>query len=166
MNVVLIGMPGSGKSTVGSLAAARTNRCFFETDALIEAREGTTIGKLFEDKGEGYFRDVESAVVRAVAAEENAVISTGGGVILRPGNMEALGATGVIFFLDRDPADIAGENHAGRPLLAGDKNRVFTLYESRIALYRAYAKHIVPAGKTPRHTLKNLLIAMEREGLA
>jgi len=165
MNIVLIGMPGSGKSTVGALAAAQMGRRFFETDALIEAREGTTIGRMFEAKGEVYFRDLESAVVRAVAEKKSAVISTGGGVILRSENMATLSATGIIFFLDRDPVDIAGENHSGRPLLEGDRNRVFALYENRIELYKKYAKHIVKAGRTPRHTLENLLSAIEREGL-
>lgn len=165
MNIVLVGMPGSGKSTVGSLVAGQMGRRFFETDALIETREGTTIGRIFEAKGEGYFRRVESAVVCAVAGEENAVIATGGGVILRGENMDALSATGIVFFLDRDPADIARENHGNRPLLAGDKNRVFELYKSRIELYKKHAKHIVKAGTTPQHTLENLLSAIEREGL-
>jgi shikimate kinase len=165
MNIVLIGMPGSGKSTVGAMAAHQTGRSFFETDALIEAQEGTTIARIFEEKGEGYFRDAESAAVRVLAKEENAVISTGGGVIVRRENMAALSSAGVLFFLDRDPADIAGENHGARPLLAGDKNRVLELYEERIALYRKYAKYIIKAGKTPWHTLENLLSAIAQEGL-
>lgn len=165
MNIVLIGMPGSGKSTVGALLARQTGRKFFETDDLIEAREGTTIRRMFEEKGEDYFRNLESEVVRAVAQEKKAIISTGGGVILRQENMAALSATGIVFFIDRDPAHIAGENHRNRPLLAGDREKVFALYKNRIELYRKYAKYIVKAGKTPRETLNNLLYAIGEEGL-
>lgn len=165
MNIVLIGMPGSGKSTVGAILAGRTGRRLIETDAIIEEREGETIPAIFAGRGEGCFREAESAAVRDAAGEEYAVIATGGGVILRPENMAALAETGVVFFLDRDPADIAEENHGGRPLLAGDKNRVLELYTKRIKLYREYASYIIPAGKTPEESLDRLMETMEREGL-
>lgn len=166
MNIVLIGMPGSGKSTVGAMAARRLGRVFAETDAMIEAEEGMSIPQIFAQRGESCFRDAESAATRAAAALEHAVISTGGGIILRSENMEALAATGVIFFLDRNPADIAGENHSGRPLLAGDENRIFELYAQRIGLYRRYAHHTVPAGNTAEESLERLMTIVEREGIS
>lgn len=165
MNIVLIGMPGSGKSTVGAMLARRTGRSFIETDALIEAREGASIPALFAGRGESGFRDAEHAAVRAAAAAEHAVIATGGGVILRPENMEALSADGAVFFLDRAPEEIAGEEHGGRPLLAGDRRRVFELYTQRIALYRKYASYVIAAGNTPEESLERLIETMEREGL-
>ncbi len=165
MNIVLIGMPGSGKSTVGAMAARQLGRIFVETDTMIEEREHAPILQIFAQRGEGYFRDVESTVARAASELEQAVISTGGGIILRSENMAALAATGVIFFLDREAADIAGENHSGRPLLAGDKNRIFELYAQRIGLYRRYANHIIPAGRTVEESLERLMTIIEREGI-
>ncbi len=165
MNIVLIGMPGAGKSTVGALAARRLGRTFVETDSLIEQREGTAIPQIFAHRGESYFRDVESAVASEAATLENAVISTGGGMVLRSQNMAALAATGIIFFLDREVDALAGENHSGRPLLAGDRNHILELYTNRIELYRKYAKHRIKAGKTVEESLERLLRAVEAEGM-
>lgn len=165
MNVVLIGMPGCGKSTVGALAAARTGRTFLELDAMVEARESMTIPDLFAQKGEAYFRDAESATVRAAAAEKNAVLSTGGGVVLREENMAALTATGTVFFIDRAPEDIAGEDHGGRPLMAGGKDRVFALYTQRIALYQKYAQYTIKSGPAAEDTLRRLLDAIREAEL-
>ncbi len=165
MNIVLIGMPGCGKSTVGRLLAQETGRDFFETDALIEEVEGRPIPQIFAAEGEDYFRGIERMVAADVALVEHAVISTGGGIILCPENMKALSATGVIFFIDRDPAEIAAENHDARPLLAGNGERIFALYTSRIELYKKYAQYIVGSRKTPQETMCELLSAIEREGL-
>lgn len=164
MNIVLIGMPGCGKSSVGAMVARETNRDFFETDALVEEVEGRSISAIFAAEGEDYFRDIEAMIATDVSQVENAVISTGGGMILRPENMATLAATGVIVFIDRDPAEIAAENHDGRPLLAGDKERVFSLYTQRIDLYRKYAQYTVKSGKTPGETAGELLKTMWREG--
>lgn len=165
MNIILIGMPGCGKSTVGRLAAQQTGRDFFETDALIEEAEGRAISDIFAAEGEAYFRAIESLVAADVATVENAVISTGGGMVLRPENMRALAAKGKIFFIDRTPEDIAGEDHEGRPLLAGKRERVFELYTQRIELYQKYAQYIIKSGPEVEDTLGRLLDAMEREGL-
>lgn len=165
MNIVLIGMPGSGKSTVGARVAQRTGRAFVDVDALIEQNENCLIRDTFARKGEPYFRRVETTMVKTVAQETNTVIATGGGVILREENMAALSKTGVIFFLDRSPQAIAGEDHTGRPLLAGDKNRIFALYAQRIARYRAYAQYIIPCGPTVADTAGRVLKTMEGAGL-
>lgn len=165
MNIVLIGMPGSGKSTVGAMLAEYTGRSLIETDALIEAREGLSIPALFAGRGEHGFRDAEHAAICEAAMAEHAVIATGGGVVLRPENMAVLSANGVVFFLDRPPEEIAKEDHGGRPLLAGTKDRVFELYTQRIALYRACARYTVAAGRTPEESLSRLIETMEREGL-
>lgn len=166
MNIILIGMPGCGKSTVGRLAAQRLGRDFFETDALIEEVEGRSIPDIFAAEGEEYFRTIESLVATDVAAVQNAVIATGGGMVLREQNMAALAAKGRVFFLDRAPGDIAEENHAGRPLLAGDKERVFKLYTDRIELYRKYAEYTVSCGPQVEDTLRRLLETVEREGIS
>lgn len=158
-------MPGSGKSTVGQLAARRTGRDFFETDTLIEEVEGRSIPDIFAAEGEEYFRSIESLVATDVAMVEHAVISTGGGMVLRPENMRALAARGVIFFIDRTPEEIAGEDHKDRPLLAGKRERVFELYTQRIELYKKYAKYTIKSGPEVEDTLGRLLDTVEREGL-
>ena len=79
--------------------------------------------------------------------------------------MAALAATGIIFFLDREVDALAGENHSGRPLLAGDRNHILELYTNRIELYRKYAKHRIKAGKTVEESLERLLRAVEEEGM-
>lgn len=95
--------------------------------------------------GEAAFRREETAAARRAAAMEGTVISTGGGIILRPENMEILSATGTVYFLDRDPRDIANTELDGRPLLSGGRDRVFLLYDQRINLYRKYARYTVPS---------------------
>lgn len=160
-NIVLIGMPGSGKTAVGALAAERLGRKLLDTDAMVEAAEGMTIPELFSRRGEGYFRDCESAAVQRAASEQNAVIATGGGAVLRPENVAALRETGVICFLDRPPEEIAEEEHGGRPLIGGDREKVFELYRRRISLYRAAADCTVPNRGTAQDAAELLLHTLE-----
>lgn len=148
MNIVLIGMPGSGKSTVGRLLSRRLGMPLADTDALVEAAAGRTIPEIFATEGEAAFRDRETAAARAAAAMENTVIATGGGIVLRGENMEALAKTGVVFFRDRAVEDIMGEDHSGRPLVGGDRARILNLYTQRIGLYKKYAKYTISNTKT------------------
>lgn len=101
-NIVLTGMPGCGKSTVGKALAARLNRPFFDTDVLVVMAEGKSVSDIFAEVGEAGFRDVESRVIREVAsAHTGCVIATGGGAVLRDENVRALKRTGRLYFLDR-----------------------------------------------------------------
>lgn len=136
-------MPGSGKTKIGALLSRQFGLPLVDTDELVEAGAGRTIPELFAARGEAYFRDLETAAVRRAAALDGAVIATGGGVVLREENMAALAETGVIFFRDRDPAAIAGENHQGRPLIGGDREKVFQIYTQRIELYKKYAQYTI-----------------------
>lgn len=148
MNLVLIGMPGSGKSTVGKILSKMLCMPLVDTDALVEQAAGKTILELFAQEGERAFRDRETAAARQAAELDNTVIATGGGIILRPENMEALAATGLIFFRDRDLEDIVGEDHMGRPLVGKDPNKLRILYTQRIDLYRKYAQYTISNTKT------------------
>lgn len=103
MNVVLIGYRGSGKSTVGRRLADRLGWAFADTDAMVEQRCGKTIREIFADHAEDGFRDVESQVVAEVARLDRYVISTGGGVVLRPANVEALKQSGQLVYLVAPP---------------------------------------------------------------
>lgn len=100
-NIVLIGMPASGKSTVGRIIAEKLGRPLLDTDTLIEKRIGMSIPDVFKNRGEAAFRDVEQAVISEASNETGAVIATGGGAILREANINALRKNGNIYFLDR-----------------------------------------------------------------
>lgn len=144
-NIVLSGMPASGKSTVGKLVAKELDREFLDTDALIVAREGN-IRRIFEEKGEKYFRDLESAVIREVAPLSGKVISLGGGAILRKENVDALRHNGAIFFIDRSPENLIPTDD--RPL-ADKKEKFRRLYDKRIDTYLSTADYIIDGDCDP-----------------
>lgn len=148
MNLVLIGMPGSGKSTVGKILSKMLCMPLVDTDALVEQTAGKTIPELFAQGGESAFRDRETAAARQAATLDNTVIATGGGIILRPENMAALAATSLVFFRDRDLEEIVGEDHMGRPLVGKDPDKLRILYTQRIDLYRKYAQYTISDTKT------------------
>lgn len=138
-NLYLIGMPGCGKSTIGTEISKRLNRVFLDLDAYIEMQKDTTIPELFMH-GEAYFRDLESKYLRQAAANCGMVIATGGGVILRQENVAVMRQSGQIVFIDTAPERlIANSPLSGRPLIGDDKNRVFALYEQRYDKYCAAA---------------------------
>lgn len=148
-NIVLIGMPGSGKSTVGALLSRQLSRPLVDLDTLIEETASLTVSEIFEQWGEGAFRDLECALAVQTAQTTGQIIATGGGVILREENMKALQKTGILVFLDRPLEQLARQNHAARPLLAGDSDKIATLYRERIALYRHWAQVTVSEAKNP-----------------
>ena len=145
--VVLIGLPGSGKTTVGRTLAERTGRLFLDTDALIVSAAGEDIPTIFASRGEAVFRALERNAVRTACAVDGAVISTGGGAVLSPDNVALLRAGGTVFFLDRSVESILRTaDLTGRPLLRGGAECLRTLAAQRDALYRAAAHSIVPDG--------------------
>lgn len=163
-NIVLIGMPGSGKSTVGAALAQALGLPLADTDAMVEQAEGKSVAELFRVEGEPYFRARESEAARKAAALCGAVIATGGGIVLSEDNMRALRKTGTVFFLDRPPEDIVRGDLSDRPLIGDDRARVFRLYEQRISLYRKYADHIIENSKSPADAAERISCTMEREG--
>ena len=100
-NIVLTGMPGSGKTTVGRLLAEKTGRNFYDIDAEIVKQTGMEITEIFKTRGEKWFRDTETETAKNLSALSGAVISCGGGTVLRDENVNALRRNGVIFFIDR-----------------------------------------------------------------
>lgn len=142
-NIVLIGMPGCGKSTFGKRLAKRLGRKFYDADEVLEQREQRTIKDFFAES-EDAFRAAETRTLAFLAELEDAVIATGGGAVKRSENMELMKHKGVVVFLDRKPEQILGNIEGdARPLLAADKQRIFKLYEERIDLYRKYADKII-----------------------
>ena len=144
-NIVLSGMPASGKSTVGKLIAKQLGRELLDTDRLIVEREGD-IPTIFREKGEKYFRDLESSVIRDVAVLSGKVISLGGGAILRDENVKALRQNGAIFFIDRSPEYLIPTSD--RPL-ADKKEKMMRLYEKRIDTYLNTADYVIDGDCDP-----------------
>lgn len=165
-NIVLIGMPGCGKSAVGRTLAAMLDMPLVDTDQMVEQAAGATIPEIFASEGERAFRDLETAAARRAAAMEGVVIATGGGMVLRAENMEALGETGVIFFRDRELAAIIGEDHSGRPLVGSQPDRLKKLYTERIDLYRKYAKYTISNTDTARAAAEQIAALYQKEGEA
>lgn len=134
-NVVLIGMPGSGKSTIGRAVAKELNREFVDTDEEIEKATKTDIPTLFRKKGEEYFRKLESEVIRDVCKGTRKVIATGGGAVKDIKNRYPMRSNGKIFYIDRALELLASD---GRPL-SKSKADIERLYEERKDKYEAFA---------------------------
>ena len=142
-NIVLIGMPGSGKSAIGKAAAKKLSKNFVDTDELIERRYGR-IPDIFNKQGETVFRDYERQAVSLAADIRGTVTATGGGVILDKRNIDELKKTGLVVFIDRPLSDLIEKTDGSyRPLIAGDNSRIKTLYEQRYPLYKKYADAVV-----------------------
>ena len=147
-HLVLVGLMGSGKTTVGRIAADRLHRPLLDSDSIIEARTGRTVREIFASEGETAFRDLESAVlVEALASPEPAVIAAAGGVVLREENRSALKhAKARVVWLCADPAVVAERVRTGghRPLLDDDPDAVLSrMWSEREPLYRSVADAIV-----------------------
>ncbi|MFZ5823838.1 MAG: shikimate kinase [Bacillota bacterium] len=145
MNIVLIGLMGSGKSAVGRLLAERLGRPFVDTDELVVQQTGRSIADLFATEGEAAFREREAAVIAQVTAHDGQVIATGGGAVLRPENREALRRTGLVIWLDAPPEALYQRARAQglerRPLLAGPNplGKLRALAAGRAEAYQAAA---------------------------
>ncbi|ALP91498.1 shikimate kinase [Clostridium butyricum] len=141
--VVIIGMPGSGKTTIGKILSRELDLKFYDMDEYIQERTSKSILELFEN-GEDYFRNIETDMCRELSKEKNVLISTGGGVVKKKENIDALKKDALIIFLDRPVEKILEDvDVSKRPLLKDGKERVINLYNERYELYKKYADEIV-----------------------
>jgi shikimate kinase len=148
--VYLVGMPGSGKSTVGPVLADRLGVPFVELDARIERAAGKSVAQIFSDEGEARFREMEAAALMEAATEDPSVVSCGGGVVLEPANRVTLRATGVVVFLSV-PVDVLRSRvmpSADRPLIH-EQHDLDRLIDQREPLYREFAAHVVDGTGDP-----------------
>ena len=135
-NIVLIGMPSSGKTTIGKMLAKMLNRPFFDTDEAILNNIGMAPKDIINEQGEDKFRDIETAEIKEISKQQGLIISTGGGAITRKINVELLRENGVIVFLDRDFYNL--EITSDRPLTS-TKDKMLKIFNERYPLYKKYA---------------------------
>ena len=157
-NIVLTGMPGCGKSTLGKMLAERLGRDMIETDEVIAREAGISIKEIFAKHGERYFRDLESEVIKRYAVRNGIVISTGGGAVLRKENVDALRMNGVVVFIDRALDKM--KPSSDRPL-SDDRSKLERLYEERYAIYKEAADIIVKTDGTKEDSAERLWEALQ-----
>ncbi|MBQ2774416.1 MAG: AAA family ATPase [Clostridia bacterium] len=143
-NIVLVGMPGCGKTTIGREIAKKTGRKFIDTDDIIVERAEMSIPEIFEKYGEAYFRKLECEVVADFAKEKELVIATGGGAVINKLNSDALAENGRIYYIKRDISNLATK---GRPL-SKDANKLQEMFCKRDPIYRACADYEIENNST------------------
>lgn len=162
MIVSLVGLPGSGKSTVGRHLARRLQLPFVDSDHVLEERLGCSIREYFEREGEDRFRDVEESVIDELTRQHHGVLSTGGGAVLRSANREHLHSRGKVVYLKSSPEELYRRlrHDANRPLLqvADPLDRLRDLYAIRDPLYRETAHFVLETGRPSVVTLVNMIV--------
>ncbi|NWO21869.1 shikimate kinase [Oribacterium sp. oral taxon 102] len=164
-HLFLIGFMGVGKSTVARVLCERLGLPLIETDARIEAAQGMTITELFRRSGEACFRDLETALLQDLSREAPAVVSCGGGIVLRPGNVRRMKESGSILLLTASPEHILRRvsGNTTRPILNGNMNldHIRALMERRMPAYLAAADlRISTDGKPVAEIVSEILSAL------
>lgn len=138
-NIVLIGMPGCGKSTVGKLLCEKLGREVLDTDSEIVKADGRTIPEIFSAEGEGFFRQLETQAVKNVGKQLGKIVATGGGAVMKKENRDALKQNGTVIYLKKDLSLLSLD---GRPL-SKDEDAIRKIYEARKDTYEAFADYTV-----------------------
>lgn len=163
LKIFLIGLPGTGKSTVGKALARHLGVGFFDTDLVIERRVECSVRVYFDTHGESAFRDVEARVVEEATVDRiPAVVATGGGVVLRGENRQRLRESGVVIYLRSSPEELARRlrHDQRRPLLQGGDvlDRLRQLYAQRDPLYRETAHFVIEAQRPSVQAMTNMVL--------
>ena len=153
-NIVLIGMPASGKSTVGRLLSEMTGRRLIDTDTMIEESAELSIPKIFERYGEGHFRLLEREAIESAGALTSVIIATGGGAVLKEENVDLLRQNGRLFFIDRPPQNLIPTTD--RPL-ANDRTAIEKRYKERYPIYRAVCDVRIDADCDPQEVAETII---------
>jgi shikimate kinase len=159
-NIVLVGMPGVGKSTVGVLLAKRLRYSFIDTDIYIQTREGLKLQEIIDQKGLDSFRDIEEQAILSLSCSEH-VIATGGSVVYSEKAMKHLNKNGRVCHMELDPQRLTVrlDNINSRGIVMAPGQSIETLYEERHPLYMKYADFTVDcADMTPNAVLKIMLM--------
>lgn len=168
MNIILIGFMGVGKTEVGKLLAKKLKMTYIDTDAMIEQEQGMAINDIFAKKGEEKFRDMETLLLEKLSGLDSHVIATGGGMILRPGNVKKLKAIGSMILLWADPETVFERVKAAgtRPLLKVDDQRakIKEILEFRAPIYKGVADLEVDTSRLSPEEASNRIIKFMKEG--
>jgi shikimate kinase len=163
-NIILVGMMGAGKTTVGKLLAQHFGKTFVDSDEEIQQRTGVTIPHIFDVEGEAGFRQREAGVIQDLVKRDNLVLATGGGAVLSEQSRAALRENGIVVYLNSTVADLwqRTRHDRNRPLLqtADPRAKLKELYEFRDPLYTQVADLIMPTGKQSVHSL---VLQLQRE---
>ncbi len=161
-NIVFIGMPGCGKTTIGNRISKGLNMEFYDIDEYIKEKEGKSIQEIFKD-GEEYFRKIESEAVKEVSKKTPIVISTGGGVVKSHRNMEYLKKNGIIIFINRPLENIVADIDINdRPLLKEGREKLIKLYKERYDLYKKYCDYEILNNSELSIVIDRILKLIER----
>lgn len=168
--IALVGLPGSGKSTVGRQLARRLHFDFVDSDHVIESRVGCSIREFFDREGEDRFRDIEQEVLDELTCAHKTVLSTGGGSVLRSQNREHLHQRTRVIYLRSSPEEVFRRvrHDKGRPLLQVNDPlaRLRSLYEIRDPLYRSAAHYVLETGRPTVANLVNMItMQLELDGI-
>jgi shikimate kinase len=169
LRLALVGLPGSGKTTVGRQLARRLGLRFDDSDHVIEQRVGCSIRDFFAREGEDAFRDVEESVILELTQGGPGVLATGGGAVLRPANRQRLRDAGQVVYLRSSPEELIKRlrHDRNRPLLqvADPMAKLRSLYEERDPLYRETAHFVIETGRPSVPTLVNkIMMQLELAG--
>ena len=166
-NLFLIGFMGCGKSTMARLLSKETGADLIEMDETIEAEAGMSIREIFEQYGETHFRDLESELVVRIREAGGAVVSCGGGAILRSENVENMKKNGTIVYLSATPETIYArvKNSTHRPLLNGNMNveYIAELMGKRLPLYEAAADIVIAVDGKEKNQVVEELLAIDKK---
>ncbi|MBN1680786.1 MAG: shikimate kinase [Anaerolineae bacterium] len=159
VNLVLAGFMGTGKTTVGRMAAARLGMAFVDTDDVIMTRAGCSVAQIFAQYGEAAFRQLEADVCRDLAAQRGYVIATGGGALLDPAVVEAFAAASLIVCLQCTLDEILRRvgDDPSRPLFSPDRERLARLLAERAALYDGLPHQIDTTGLSPEQAVEEVI---------
>ena len=155
-NIILIGMPGCGKSSIGAKLAEKTGKKFVDADETVVSLAGKTIPEIFAQDGEAIFRSWETKALAELGKESGLVIATGGGCVTQEGNYPLLHQNGIIFWLQRDLDALPTD---GRPL--SQTHPLTELYALRQPLYEAFADHIIDNNRSQERTVSAILGTLE-----
>jgi shikimate kinase len=161
LSIIFVGLPGSGKSTIGRQLGRRLGLPFVDSDHVIEQRLGCSIREFFNREGEERFRDIEEGILDDLTLRHKGVLSTGGGSVLRDINRERLKERGRVVYLRSSPEEVYRRvrHDVNRPLLqvSDPVQRLRSLYEIRDPLYRETAHYVIDTGRPSVAVLLNMI---------
>ena len=162
-NIVLIGIMGCGKTTVGKLLAEKLNINFVDLDAEIEKDTKMKISDIFSTYGEEYFRNIEEKTAEKFSKKSDLIISAGGGIITKENSINFLKQSGTVIFIQRDLEKIIKNNLSDRPFLKNNPSAIYDIMEKRRKLYEKYSDFSVENDTLPEITAEKIIEIIKKD---